>query len=219
MNEYIEDIDPSKPMSYYIDRANKFRREQERIKSQRTPEQEAEYQAEQAKEKSEYDKKASLVYSEKIAQEICERISAGELLINITNLPHMPTLRRCNQWLKANDDFMMLYKESIQDRLSIFEEEVISIADDAAKDWREIIQRNGETRKVIDSEVIARAKLRVEVRFRHLKAGRPQKWGDSSTLNVKTSDSDLDATGMSTDELERRIADIESKSRIVRIVR
>ena len=39
-------------------------------------------------------------YDEDLAQEICERISAGELLIEICNELHMPTVRRCNQWLK-----------------------------------------------------------------------------------------------------------------------
>ena len=32
------------------------------------------------------------------------------------------------------------------------------------------------------------AKLRIEVRFRHLKALRPQRWGDSTTLITKSDD-------------------------------
>ena len=59
--------------------------------------------------------------------------------------------------------------------------------------------------------MVMRAKLRIEVRFRHLKAGMPQKWGDISTVNMNTSDP-LDAKNLSMDELERRIGDI-SQSR------
>ena len=108
----------------------------------------------------------------------------------------------------------MLYRESLNDRLDVWEEEVIKIADDAANDFKEVV-RNGVKVRVLDGEAIARAKLRVEVRFRALKAGRPQKWGDSTTLNVK-SDDPHDCSNMSTEELEAKIAGLEQKSRTVR---
>jgi hypothetical protein len=69
--------------------------------------------------------------------------------------------------------------------------------------------------RVLDGEAIARAKLRVEVRFRHLKAGRPNKWGDSTTLNVKSEDR-LDVANMSDEALEAKLADLEIKDRIVK---
>jgi hypothetical protein len=162
--------------------------------------------------------KNKLPFDDDLAQEMCERISAGELLINICNEPHMPTVRRCNQWLRDEPEFQQLYNQSIIDRLSIFEEEVIQIADDVERDFKDVTMRGGATKRVADPEVIARAKLRVDVRFRHLKAGRPTKWGDSSTLNVK-SDDEFDPTNFSADELEKQIADIENKSRIVRPVK
>lgn len=158
--------------------------------------------------------KNKMPYSEAIAQDICERISAGELLINICDDIDMPTLRRCNQWLKMNPEFGIVFKDSINDRLSIFEEQVIQIADDVANDFKEVV-RNGRTVKVVDAEVIARAKLRVEVRFKHLKAGRPNKWGDSTTLITKSED---DASELSNEELERRLNDLEVKDKIIKSV-
>src|ERR1700690_1280404 len=44
--------------------------------------------------------KEALPYSDAVAQEICERVSAGELLTIICREDDMPTTRRCNQWLK-----------------------------------------------------------------------------------------------------------------------
>ena len=171
------------------------RREQERLK--------AEQEAIEEKRKLElFVLKSTLPYSESLAMEVCERISCGELLINICLDEHLPVVRRCTQWLGAHDDFNALYKESLNDRLTIFEEEVIKIADDASHDFKEVV-RNGRRIKVLDGEAIARAKLRVEVRFRHLKAGRPQKWGDSSTIVTK-SENPLDCSNLSTKELERR---------------
>ena len=83
-------------------------------------------------------KKAAMAYSEPLALEICERISSGELLINICADEHMPTVRRCNQWLNESVEFKGLYGASINDRLNIFEEEIIQIADDAARDFKDI---------------------------------------------------------------------------------
>ena len=162
-------------------------------------------------------KKNAINYSESIAQDTCLRISSGELLINICDDSDetMPTVRLCNQWLKTYDDFNALYNKSLQDRLSIFEEQVIQIADDMSKDFKTIIKKGREIR-VVDPDMVQRAKLRIEVRFRRLQAGRPAKWGDSSTLNIKTDDT-LGAANMSMDELENRIADIERKSNIIKV--
>ena len=105
---------------------------------------------------------------------------------------HLPTVRRVTQWLRENQDFAHLYRDSINDRLTIFEEEVIKIADDASRDFRDVV-RNGRTVRVLDGDAIARAKLRVEVRLKHLKAYKPSLWGETSTLNVRSSDqNDID---------------------------
>jgi hypothetical protein len=156
--------------------------------------------------------KSTLPYTESLAQEICERISCGELLLVMCNDDHMPTMRRCNQWLKEHLEFSSIYKESINDRLNVFEEQVILIADDASRDFKEVV-RNGRTVRVLDGEAIARAKLRVEVRFRHLKAGRPNKWGEVSTLITKDADA-ANVADMSIDELEKKLAEIDLKDRI-----
>lgn len=162
--------------------------------------------------------KDKVQYSDQIAQEICERISAGELLINICNDYHMPTIKRCNQWLKANNDFQALFTQAHQDRLNIFEEEIISIADDTTKDYKEITIKR-VTKRVIDPEVIARAKLRIEVRLRHLKSGRPNKWSETSTLNVNNKNDVEDPESLSTEEIERRIAEIENKEKIIKFTK
>lgn len=152
----------------------KPRREQERLK--------AEQEAIEAKRQAElFVAKGTLPFSEPLAIEICERVSSGELLINICADEHLPSVRRVTQWLRESGEFAALYKESINDRLTIFEEEVIKIADDASRDFREIV-RNGRPVRVLDGDAIARAKLRVEVRFRHLKAFKPSLWAEQSTL-------------------------------------
>jgi hypothetical protein len=158
--------------------------------------------------------KENLTYSDKLAQTICERISAGELLTVLCREDAMPTMRRCNQWLKEYSEFAALMDMSKNDRLNIFEEEVIEIADDMKNDFKTVI-KNGKEKRIVDPEVIARAKLRIEVRFRHLKSGRPQRWGDVSTLITKSDDPN-DAANLSAEELEKRIADLDVKTRVFR---
>jgi hypothetical protein len=118
--------------------------------------------------------KEEMKYTERKAQEICERIAAGEFLIHICKDEDLPTVRGCNQWLKEHSGFKALYNEAILDRLSIFEDEVVTIPDEAAKDYEEV-EIKGVTRNILDPTKISSAKLRVEVRFRHLKACKPEK--------------------------------------------
>jgi hypothetical protein len=170
---------------------------------------------EQERLKQVQEQKEALPYSDALAQEICERIAVDELLINVCTDERLPTMRRCNQWLRDNPDFNALYTSAISDRLSVFEEEVIQIADDMSRDFRTVI-KNSVERRVPDPEQVARAKLRIEVRFKHLKAGRPSKWGDVSTLITKNDDP-FDTSNLSPEELERQIADIEQKSRVRKV--
>jgi hypothetical protein len=158
--------------------------------------------------------KDKIQYAETLAQEICERVSAGELLINICKDYHMPTIKRANQWLKLNSDFQALYNQSIQDRLNIFEEEVIRIADDMSSDYKEITIKR-VTKRVIDPEVISRAKLRIDIRLKHLKAHRPARWGEQSTLNVNQNNADGPET-MTDEEIERVMSELDDKESVTK---
>jgi hypothetical protein len=67
---------------------------------------------------------------------------------------------------------------------------------------------------VLDGEVISRSKLRVDVRRTHLKAYRPERWGEQSTLTVNTNGDD--PASMSNEELEKRLAELETKESNIR---
>jgi hypothetical protein len=159
--------------------------------------------------------KEALHYSDHLAQEICERISVGELCILICEDEHLPSMRQVNRWLREHTEFAQLYQSAINDRLSVFEEQVIQIADDMRHDFRTVI-KNGQEKRIADPDMVARAKLRIDVRFRHLKAGRPQKWGESTTLITKSAD-EFDTSNLSAEQLEAEICAIERKSQIKRV--
>jgi hypothetical protein len=158
--------------------------------------------------------KDAITYTDQIASEICSRISSGELLTVICREDHLPSITKCHQWLKEYDEFQELFNMSLKDRLLIFEEQVLEIADEIKNDFKTVI-KNGKEKRVVAPDMVVRAKLRIEVRFRHLRAGKPEKWSDVSTLITK-SDDRLDAATLSTAELEARLSDLDAKDRIVK---
>lgn len=97
--------------------------------------------------------------------------------------------------------------------MAIFEEDTVRIADGAALDLETLSDKKG-TRRILDPAKVTAARQRIEVRFRHLKAGKPQKWGEVSTLITKTDDPN-DPSKYDDAELEKRIADIEAKDAFI----
>ena len=196
------------PLTYWEGEADSLKAE--RAKRLRIKEQEQARLRERLKVLQQ--RKDALPYSDASATEICERISSGELLTVICLDEHLPTVRRCNQWLRDHGEFAALYQSAINDRLEIFAEDLIRIPDEAARDFDEV-KSKGSVRRVLDPGKLTAAKLRVEVRRLHLKAGKPQKWGDSATI-ITRSDDAFDPASMSAETLESEIAAIEYKSRV-----
>lgn len=167
--------------------ARRAKEEQDRIESeQQAAADKADREAHEANRRKRIsEQRSSIKYSDKLANEICERIAVGELLINICDEENMPTHRMVMAWLKneENKDFYELYSIAEDDRLSVFAEEVVAIADDSRNDYVERMdKKTGELMRVLDQEAITRSRLRMDVRFKHLKAGRPDKWGDSPDM-------------------------------------
>jgi hypothetical protein len=141
--------------------------------------------------KREQARKDLIPYSEAIASAICGRISAGEFLTLICLDGDMPTVRGTHQWFREHPDFAALHKEAVNNRLDIFEDEVVTIADDSERDFK-MVTKHGKQAKVLDADVISRAKLRIDARKAHLKAYRPSVWGEQSTLNVKQDENSME---------------------------
>jgi hypothetical protein len=83
----------------------------------------AHFQREQAR-------KGAIPFSEKLAVEICHRVASGEFL-TVCKDEEMPTVRSVTQWKKEHHEFRVLYDDAIKDHLDIFEDEVVTIADES----------------------------------------------------------------------------------------
>ena len=140
--------------------------------------------------KREQARKDQIPYSEALATEICNRVASGEFLTVICKDVDMPNVRSVNEWMKQHSDFRQLYDTAISDRLNIFEDELCTIADDSEGDYK-IVTKHGKQVKVLDADVVSRAKLRIDVRKAHLRAYRPSRWSEQSTLTVSNNSEDI----------------------------
>lgn len=136
-------------------------------------------------------------YSDKVANEIFDRMAAGESLTNICRDEHMPGRKTVLRWQDgergAPVEFGPRYAQAVQDRADKCFDEIIDLADGAAvsaeveaniagKKVSEKVRRKVE-RRVYNEEIQAR-KLRIDARKWALSRMNRSKYGDRSELAV-----------------------------------
>ena len=115
-------------------------------------------------------------YNEKIANEICERISAGESLTKILKTENFPAIPTVYRWLDANEDFQKQYTRARERQADSFVDLLPDIADDATNDTFTDSRGNVQ----VDAEVVARSKLRIETRKWLAMKYRPRTYGETA---------------------------------------
>lgn len=118
-------------------------------------------------------------FSEKIVDQICERISEGESLRTICADDNMPTKTTVFRWLakEENKEFRDQYARAREIQAENLAEEMFEIADDGTNDWM-TIGRGDNKYEIENKEVTNRSKLRVETRKWYLSKILPKKYGD-----------------------------------------
>ncbi len=104
-------------------------------------------------------------FTDEIADEICERIAAGETLTAICLEPDMPAIRTVSRWL-MNDrgGFQAKYARAREQQAIVEAEEIVAIADNAYEDYYIAYDKDGKPKVVVDGESVNRARLRIETR-------------------------------------------------------
>ena len=153
------------------------------------------------------------IYSDELAQTICESLMVGMSLRKICELDDMPAISTVMQWLASNkSDFMEQYAHARQVQAEYLLDELIDIADDSSNDY-EIV--NGEER--LNQEHIQRAKLRIDTRKWNIEKLAPKRYGNKQQIDNTSSDGSMTPTAatdysrLSDDEL-RQYAALESKA-------
>lgn len=114
-------------------------------------------------------------YSEELTDYICEQIAEGKSLNSLVkedeSLPRMGTIFR---WLREYPEFSDKYARAREEQAETLADEIIAIADDSENDIG--VDKDGNERA--NTEVVARARLRVDARKWVASKLKPKKYGD-----------------------------------------
>ena len=117
-------------------------------------------------------------YTPELAARICARIARGQSVRAAARTATMTATATISLWLQQHEDFRVLYAAACEECADALVEEMLAIADDAARDQK----AGGKDRqdRIPDREALARAKLRIETRRWRAAKLAPRKYGDKA---------------------------------------
>lgn len=118
-------------------------------------------------------------YTEAMGDMICERMCEGESLRAICLGEDMPSKTTVFRWLAVNEVFRDQYGFARTIQAETMGDELISIADDGRNDT----YKDEEGRVKIDTDVIARSRLRIDTRKWIMSKLIPKKYGEKVDVN------------------------------------
>lgn len=133
-------------------------------------------------------------FSEKVATEICQRISRGETLRSICREEQMPHWNTVYDWMEAHPDFSVRIRRARETGFDAIAEEALEIANTPAEGQR--VEEGPDGKKVVREDMLGHRKLQVETRLKLLAKWSPQKYGDKQTI-------DMNVTGSLSERLAR----------------
>jgi len=127
-----------------------------------------------------------VAYSAELAAEICEAIATTPRGLDYlcATRADFPSSRTVVQWLERNGEFQKAYAQAKLRQADLIFDECLEIADDSSGDRKEVVRGDGSVVEVMDSEFVARSKLRCDVRFKMASKLNPRKYGDRIDLNA-----------------------------------
>lgn len=113
-------------------------------------------------------------YSEAIADEICEKLSIGIPLAEICRDDKMPARRTVYDWTAADPDLSARIARAREEGYDAIAIDCLNIADDNGND----VRFTEDGKEMVNTDVIQRAKLRVETRLKLLAKWDPKRYGE-----------------------------------------
>lgn len=126
------------------------------------------------------------LYSDALADDICQRLINGESLNAICKSDGMPSHFAVFSWIERNPAFAAKYARARELQAEKYAEEIVAIADEAENDT--ITDEYGNEK--VNHEVVARARLRVDARKWVAAKLLPKKYGEKIEQEVKHGVSD-----------------------------
>lgn len=125
------------------------------------------------------------IFTKKISEEICFRMANGESLRSICREADMPNIATVWRWRQDNEEFCKHYDKAREDQIECYANEMAEIADDSTNDFYEKALKNGEVSVVGNTEMVNRARLRVDTRKWICERMNPKRFGPKSEIDHK----------------------------------
>jgi hypothetical protein len=138
-----------------------------------------------------------------LLDEICDRIAAGEFLMDICKDEHMPSRESVRRWVNKDHMGMWdMYHRAQFSRVFGWVDEIMEIADDSSGDWK--VSPKG--RKQIDKEAVQRSRVRIDTRKWLLAKLLPKQFGDKVIQEISgPGGGPIETTEANADETRRTI--------------
>lgn len=123
-------------------------------------------------------------YTEEIAEIICLRLAEGESLRSVCRDEKLPDKATVLRWIARHDSFRDQYVRAKAEGAEAIAEEMFDIADDAANDWMERLDAEGQgIGWQLNGDHVRRSQLRIDTRKWYLSKIMPKKYGDKLDVN------------------------------------
>jgi len=120
---------------------------------------------------------------DEVFAEMLERISTGESVSAICGSGgQYPDIRTFWRWIASSKDNINLYEAALAMRAHVYAEELTALADDSRGDIETRYDKDGNAYQVINNELVARSKLRINTRQWIVSKLLPKKYGDRLEL-------------------------------------
>ncbi|MCJ2065860.1 terminase small subunit protein [Methylobacterium sp. J-088] len=113
------------------------------------------------------------IYSDELAERICDRLAAGRSLRLICQDADVPSRDTVRRWLRDRLAFRARYAQSCELRADALADEALAIADDSSRDYR-----SGPSGLVLDADRLRRDRLRIDARKFSAARMAPRRYGD-----------------------------------------
>lgn len=124
------------------------------------------------------------MFTQELADTICERLMHGETLRQIVRDEAMPARATVHRWLASMPEFRDQYAQAKEHQADTIFDEMFDIADDGTNDW--MLKQLGENEvEVVNHEHIQRSKLRIDTRKWALARMAPKKYGEKVETTLK----------------------------------
>ena len=122
-------------------------------------------------------------YSEKIASEICTRLTQGEPLVQMCRDEHLPHVSTIYRWLARHPDFCDTYARAREEQADTLADHIVPSADEHPEVNPIIDNETGDLIRIeLSSSYIAWQKNRIEARKWTAMKLKPKKYGDKLEL-------------------------------------